>query len=748
MSFEVTATRKRPASFDTLVGQEFVVSTLKNALGSGHIAHAYLFSGPRGVGKTSSARLLAKALNCQSGPTPAPCGHCENCLSISKGNNIDVIEIDGASNTSVSDIRVIKEEILFPPTSSRYKIYIIDEVHMLSQSAFNALLKTIEEPPEYIIFIFATTELQKVPATIRSRCQQFNFRLLNYNTIMSQLKNAADETGIRAEDDALFWIAKESTGSMRDAYTLFDQVASFSGNHITMAKIRDKLGIVGIERINLIMEDIISDRLGFALEKLDSLLLSGVSIDTTIKDFAEYFRTILLIKKGITSPEILGDEASSYPEKIVSAYSVMQITKALEMFLSLYRDIRYSLNPRFELECAISKLGTLKYQADNAVVIEQIARLKNDLITGKITPLNKTLEDIPSVKPASAFDYLPKSGSANGNMSAAGTVQRGAVSGGPKTINETRQISTYENVQAASLQKEPLAEYASSRTQANNTPANAQNEIASQENGAPGFQSSFHPGSKDTTESSTPRTLAQTAGDDINNVTLLAKYRIMQKNPAHDNSAGDLPARISEPQRASSQSGFQSSAGSFAERISPASAFSAENSMGKFSKTRSENSGPAFSASGVSGNASEFSGEVSGAISEQSFREVNSPSVLYSKEDLQKALPPGVGNVLETPQGIELQYESKFFYQAAVKDISKIKENIRKVVGQNANVTISFSKELADKRMLEQKKKDEILQKEEERLAKSAYNNVSDLDAKDKNIFNEILHMFKGREEK
>ena len=178
MAYEVTATRKRPQDFEKLVGQEFVVSTLENAIQEGRIAHAYLFSGPRGVGKTSSARLLAKALNCERGMSAHPCGECSSCREITSGTSVDVIEIDGASNTSVNDIRAIKEEVLFPPQSSRYKIYIIDEVHMLSTSAFNALLKTIEEPPDYVIFLFATTDLQKVPATIRSRCQQFRFQLI------------------------------------------------------------------------------------------------------------------------------------------------------------------------------------------------------------------------------------------------------------------------------------------------------------------------------------------------------------------------------------------------------------------------------------------------------------------------------------------------------------------------------------------------------------------------------------------
>lgn len=399
MAYEVTATRKRPQRFESLAGQEFVVSTLKNAIAQGRIAHAYLFSGPRGVGKTTSARLLAKALNCVHGPTAEPCGECENCRGIAKGSNLDVIEIDGASNTGVNDVRVIKEEVLFPPTSSRYKIYIIDEVHMLSQSAFNALLKTIEEPPEYVVFIFATTETQKVPATIRSRCQQFNFQLIPLETIKGLLAEAASEMGIEAEDDALFWVAKEATGSMRDAYTLFDQVVAFSNGKITLAQIREKLGLVGVDRINAIMQDILAKNQSASLDKVHTLLAKGISIEQIIKDFTDYFRSLLLIKKGVRSENVLGEQVASFPTDIQNAFNEEQLEAALDMFLNLYRDIRYSLNPRFELELAISKLSKLRYVASTASIIEQLARLKNDLINGTISPQNPLLADQKTIQP-------------------------------------------------------------------------------------------------------------------------------------------------------------------------------------------------------------------------------------------------------------------------------------------------------------------------------------------------------------
>ena len=383
-SYEVTATRKRPQDFDRLVGQEFVVSTLENAISENRIAHAYLFSGPRGVGKTSSARLLAKALNCEKGPTAHPCGTCDSCRAIAQGKAVDVIEIDGASNTSVNDIRAIKEEVMYPPQSSRYKIYIIDEVHMLSTSAFNALLKTIEEPPEYIIFIFATTELQKVPATIRSRCQQFRFNLISQDLIISCLRSAAEDLSIEADEDALFWIAKESTGSMRDAYTLFDQVAAFSGNHITLDKIREKLSIAGFSAIaGIIRKTLMKDSAG-TIEALSSLFSSGVSADRIIKDSAEFFRTLMLYKAGIKRPDILGSALSDIPDDIAAMLSEEQIEAGLKAVLDLYRDLRYSLSPRFEIELLFLRMSALPDLVTPSSLVRKLEEMKKGVAEGSI----------------------------------------------------------------------------------------------------------------------------------------------------------------------------------------------------------------------------------------------------------------------------------------------------------------------------------------------------------------------------
>ncbi len=377
MAYEVTATRRRPGRFEDLVGQEFVVATLQKSIQAGKIAPAYLFSGPRGCGKTSSARILARALNCETGAVATPCGTCAACQEIARGASLDVIEIDGASNTGVNDVRQIKDEVRFPPNSCRYKIYIIDEVHMLSTSAFNALLKTIEEPPPYVIFIFATTEIHKVPATIKSRCQQFNFRLVPVETLKGVLAEAAAETGIRADDEALYWIAREATGSVRDAYTLYDQVVAFSDGHLSFDKIRDTLGLAGFDRIDAIVSSCAARDSRAALAALDGVLDSGVAVEQLAGDLADYLRNLLLIKSGITRESLLGRSSDRFSAEALQAWSVPQIERALALVLQLYRDLRYSLEPRYELELAVSRLSWAGDYVSPAELRASVARAQS-----------------------------------------------------------------------------------------------------------------------------------------------------------------------------------------------------------------------------------------------------------------------------------------------------------------------------------------------------------------------------------
>ncbi len=383
MPYAVTATRKRPQSFEQLAGQEFVAATLEKSLETGRIAHAYLFSGPRGCGKTSTARILAKALNCESGPTPHPCGTCDSCRSITAGSSLDVIEIDGASNTSVDNVRQIKDEVLFPPNSGRYKIYIIDEVHMLSTSAFNALLKTIEEPPPYVVFMFATTEQHKVPATIKSRCQQFSFRLVSPDVVVKLLAEAASELGVKAEPEALLWIARESGGSVRDAYTLLDQIVSFADGDITAALIRDKLGLVGQDRMNGLFRLFSSGDTARALGLLDEVLSSGVSVEQFVADVVEYCRALMLIKHGIARESLLGAPLGSFDMSVVESISDERMERALSIFLSTYRLLKDSVDPRYELDLAVAKASHVQDYIPPSEIAKAIAAVKRFVEKGQ-----------------------------------------------------------------------------------------------------------------------------------------------------------------------------------------------------------------------------------------------------------------------------------------------------------------------------------------------------------------------------
>ncbi|HLW67233.1 MAG TPA: DNA polymerase III subunit gamma/tau [Gemmataceae bacterium] len=293
--YTVMARRYRPQQFDDLVGQETVARALKNALASGRVAHAYLFTGARGVGKTSTARILAKALNCAKGPTPTPCDKCSSCVAIAAGDDIDVREIDGASNRQIDDIRGIRQDVTTMPTRGRYKIYIIDEVHMLTVQAFNALLKTLEEPPPHVKFIFATTDVQKVPITILSRCQRFDFGTIRSEKIVEQLKGIVANEKVQAEDDALEIIARRAGGSMRDAQSLLDQLLAFGGDQLTTNMVQKQLGLAGPERVLALAEAVSQRQASLALDRLNEFAESGLQLAELLDQLIDHWRDLMLV---------------------------------------------------------------------------------------------------------------------------------------------------------------------------------------------------------------------------------------------------------------------------------------------------------------------------------------------------------------------------------------------------------------------------------------------------------------------
>src|SRR5262245_26243260 len=307
MKYQVIARKFRPQVFEGVVGQQPIVQTLKNAIQLSRIGHAYLFSGPRGVGKTTTARLLAKGLNCVEGPTVTPCNKCPSCLEIALGQSLDVLEIDAASNTGVDNIRELRENARYAPSRDRYKIFIIDEVHMLSTSAFNALLKILEEPPSHVIFIMATTERHKLPATILSRCQQFVFRTIAPAEIQAHLKKIVEREGARIDDSGLSYIVKASEGSMRDAQSLLDQIISFGGQDLAGEDVRDVLGFIPNEILDRTLDSIAESDSKELIETVGIVVDQGLSLQQYARELIARMRDLLMVKLGLHDKVLGGD---------------------------------------------------------------------------------------------------------------------------------------------------------------------------------------------------------------------------------------------------------------------------------------------------------------------------------------------------------------------------------------------------------------------------------------------------------
>ena len=377
MSYVVIARRWRPQQFNEIIAQEHVSKTLSNAIANNRIAHAYIFTGPRGIGKTTTARILAKALNCEKGPTPTPCNECASCKAITVGNSLDVLEIDGASNRGIDEIRNLRENIRFTPNLGQYRIYIIDEVHMLTKEAFNALLKTLEEPPSHALFIFATTEIHKVPSTILSRCQRFDFKRIPIRTIMDHLKHICNEDKIEITDDALLQIAKKGDGSMRDSQSILDQIISFSGEKITFENVAQALGVIHQDVFFKISDLVLEGNIKEIIQLAQEIFNSGYDLTELLLGLEEHFRNILITvsTKSTDLIEVSENYHIKYKE-IAGKFSENDLVSHLKIIGDTIFQVKNSEQPQLKFELGLIKLAKMPSTSDIEQILQKLDLLK------------------------------------------------------------------------------------------------------------------------------------------------------------------------------------------------------------------------------------------------------------------------------------------------------------------------------------------------------------------------------------
>lgn len=422
MSYTALYRKFRPTTFDEVKGQDAIVTTLKNQIKTGRIGHAYLFTGTRGTGKTTVAKIFARAVNCENPQDASPCNECQTCKNVLSGSSMNVIEIDAASNNGVENIRQIRDEVQYSPTEGRYKVYIIDEVHMLSIGAFNALLKTLEEPPEYVIFILATTEVHKIPITILSRCQRYDFRRITIDTIEARLQELIGIEGADVEPKAVRYIAKAADGSMRDALSLLDQcLAFYLGKHLTYENVLEVLGAVDTEVFEKLLESILKQDGESCIHLVEEIVMQGRELGQFVLDFTWFLRNMLLIKSSEGNLEAIEDFIDASKERVeemqrisadIDADTLMRFIRILS---DLSNQMKYSSLKRVLLEVALLKMTRPETENDMESVLQRLSNLEKKMENGVVLPEAKQYnikvqeeQQIPENKPKEPVKPVPE----------------------------------------------------------------------------------------------------------------------------------------------------------------------------------------------------------------------------------------------------------------------------------------------------------------------------------------------------